>query len=32
MFIWIALGICLIIVLINRFKQKEKEDFEQRKN
>lgn len=32
MFIWIGLGIGLIIVLLNRFKQKKKEDFEQRKN
>jgi len=32
MVVWIILGIGLIIVILNRVRQKEKEDFEQRKN
>lgn len=32
MVVWILLGIALVIVILNRVRQKEKEDFEQRNN
>ncbi len=32
MVVWIILGIGLVIVILNRVRQKEKEDFEQRNN
>jgi len=31
-FIWIAVGIGVIVAIINRFRQRQKEDFDQRDN